>query len=128
MRRGFEGRSATTDGARADIWSPASAPAPCPLPPAAAAAAAVASALVHTLNALTAVPPRKLAWFLPLMLNLLFRLACVGTLTTQRHAFATILTILNMYVLRRRRLLTRTHAHTHAERVHGWMARNRSGP
>ncbi|ELR16168.1 Dedicator of cytokinesis [Acanthamoeba castellanii str. Neff] len=53
-------------------------------------------ALVHTLNALTAVPPRKLAWFLPLMLNLLFRLACVGTLTTQRHAFATILTILNI--------------------------------
>jgi hypothetical protein len=83
----------------------------------------VASALVHTLNALTAVPSRKLAWFLPLMLNLLFRLACVGTLTTQRHAFATILTILNMYVRVRVAYAvaacSRAHARTrtHAERV-----------
>lgn len=108
MRRVFEGRSMARVLTSRLLLLP---PVPCPLPP----AAAVASALVHTLNALTAVPPRKLAWFLPLMLNLLFRLACVGTLTTQRHAFATILTILNMYVLRRRiRRCRLPHAHAHA--------------
>lgn len=84
---------------------------------------------MHTLNALTAVPPRKLAWFLPLMLNLLFRLACVGTLTTQRHAFATILTILNMYVRVRVAYAVAACSRAHARMLNaygGWMARGRS--